>query len=349
MKQRKKYAAIILCMALGGIAVYAGGLQKVVGSPMIGLIIAMIFANALPGLSQTLKEGTSFVGKKFLVFGIVMAGATLNLTQVLGYGAKALPLIGVNIVIAFAVAYFVGRRLQMTDNTCTLVGGGTCICGGTAIATLASIIKAKESEIAYAMTAIFLFDILAALVYPYLAGAIGLTPNQFGFLAGTAINDTCSVAAAEATYNVLNACDLQNAITVKLTRTTMLIVLAVIFTLLSVRHEIATGKAADASQPLSRVMQTVKKVFPWFILIFVAMALLNTFGLFKAVHAGLPSFFKLGYKFLITVALVGVGFKIQIRELLTKGIKPILLGGFTWLAIACSSLTFIYLFAAYIG
>lgn len=341
----KKLFAIALCVVIGITATFLGGLQKLVGAPMIGLFISMLIVNFMPSVDKDFKAGTTFAGKKFLSLGIILAGATLNFNEILGYGAKALPLIIFNICLSFTVAYFVGKKLELSTNTCTLVGGGTCICGGTAIATLASIIKAKETEIAYAMTAIFLFDIFAALVYPYLAGFLGLTANQFGFLAGTAINDTSSVAAAEATYNVLNNLDLNLAITVKLTRTTMLIVLAVIFTIITVKNE--TKVNADAAQKTS-VGKTVMKVFPWFILIFLIMAILNTVGLFSSIK-GASTFFKKGYKFLITVALAGVGFKIKLKDLFTKGIKPIILGGCTWAAVAASSLIFIKIFASYVG
>ena len=342
---KKSYLAIVVCVIIAIIATYLGGLQNVIGAPMIGLFISMLIVNFLPTVDKDFKKGTTFAGKKCLNIGIILAGATLNFTQILGYGAKALPLIIFNICLAFSVAFFVGKKLNLSSNTCTLVGGGTSICGGTAIATLASIIKAKETEIAYAMTAIFLFDILAALVYPYLAGALNLTANQFGFLAGTAINDTSSVAAAEATYNALCGVDLNLAITVKLTRTTMLIALAVIFTVLAIRKQ-AKDNTTAAEQ--ASVGQTVLKVFPWFILGFLLMAVLNTVGLFSHIN-GLSKLFKVGYKFFITVALAGVGFKIQFKDLFTKGVKPIILGGCTWLALAASSMLFIHLFAGYVG
>lgn len=363
---KKSYLAIAVCVFIAVISTYLGGLQNVIGAPMIGLFIGMLLVNLIPTIDKNFKKGTTFAGKKCLNIGIILAGATLNFTQILGYGAKALPLIIFNICLAFTVAFFVGKKLNLSDNTCTLVGGGTSICGGTAIATLSSIIKAKESEIAYAMTAIFLFDIFAALVYPYLAGAMNLTANQFGFLAGTAINDTSSVAASEATYNALHGLDLNLAITVKLTRTTMLIALAVIFTILAIRKEAKENAIASAGQSTlnqgssvasqvtititkqASVGQTVLKVFPWFILGFLIMAVLNTIGLFSNIE-GLSNLFKTGYKFFITVALAGVGFKIQFKDLFTKGIKPIILGGCTWLAVAASSITFIFIFASYVG
>lgn len=357
---KKSYFAIVVCVIIAIIATYLGGLQNIIGAPMIGLFIGMLIVNIIPTVDKDFKKGTTFAGKKFLNIGIILAGATLNFTQILGYGAKALPLIIFNICLAFTVAFFVGKKLDISDNTCTLVGGGTSICGGTAIATLASIIKAKETEIAYAMTAIFLFDIFAALVYPYLAGALNLTANQFGFLAGTAINDTSSVAASEATYNALHGLDLNLAITVKLTRTTMLIALAVIFTILAIRKEAKQNALVTAGQSTSNssaenslsqqtsVGKTVLKVFPWFILWFLVMAILNTMGLFSNIE-GLSNLFKTGYKFFITVALAGVGFKIQFKDLFTKGIKPIILGGCTWLAVAASSIAFIFIFASYVG
>lgn len=341
----KKTYAIILCLVIAVLATYLGGLQNIIGAPMIGLFIGMLILNLIPSIDKEFKSGTSYAGKQFLKWGIILAGATLNFNQVLGYGAKAMPLILFNIALSFSVAYYVGKKLDLSTNTCTLVGGGSCICGGTAIATLASIIKAKETEIAYAMTAIFLFDILAALIYPYLAGAIGLTANQFGILAGAAINDTSSVAAAEATYNVLNNIDSSLAITVKLARTTMLILVSIVATIVTVKNE---SKANEGSAEQVSIGKTVMKVFPWFIVYFLGMAILNTVGVFNLVP-GLPKFFKTGYKFLITAALVGVGFKIHFKDLFTKGTKPIILGGVTWAAVAISSLIFVTVFANLIG
>lgn len=341
----KKTAAIILCLVVALVATFLGTLQNIIGAPMIGLFIGMLILNFGPALDDEFKSGTSFAGKKFLKWGIILAGATLSFDKVLGAGAIAMPIVIFNIFLSFGVAYVVGKYLELSSNTRILVGGGSCICGGTAIATLASIIKAKESEIAYAMTAIFLFDILAALVYPYLAGALSLTVNQFGVLAGAAINDTSSVAAAEATYNALNGIDSSLAITVKLARTTMLIFVAMAATIVTIRSESKNNKGGETQQSVG---QTVMKVFPWFILIFLGMAILNTLGLFNLIP-GATTFFKTGYKFLVTAALVGVGFKIKFNELFTKGTKPIILGGITWGAIAASTLIFITVFADYVG
>ena len=336
----KKYLAIATCLILAVVATWLAGMQSIIGGPMSDLFIGMLIVN-LVSVDADFKKGTSFAGKKFLNTGIILAGDTLNFAQVLGYGAKALPLIIFNMVLSFSAALLFGKMLNLSRNTCTLVGGGTSICGGTAIATTASIIKATEEEIAYAMTAIFLFDVLAAISYPYVAEWLNLTVNQFGFLAGTAINDTSSVAAAQETFNLLRGIETTNPITVKLTRTTMLIPMAVLLTL----NQLRGAEKVEGGETLGG---TIKRIFPWFILGFVVMALLNSLGVFGMI--GIPSkWFSVSYKFFITAALVGVGFKIRFKDLFTKGAKPIMLGGITWFFVALSSFIFIFLFANYIG
>uniref|UniRef100_UPI0023F057F0 putative sulfate exporter family transporter n=1 Tax=Anaerococcus hydrogenalis TaxID=33029 RepID=UPI0023F057F0 len=147
----KKTSAIIVCVLIGIVATFLAGLQNFVGGPMIGLLIGMLIVNLMPKIDSEFKDGTSFVGKKFLNFGIILAGGTLDFAQVLGFGAKAMPLILTNLCLAFLVANFVGKKFELSRNTKILVGSGTTICGGTAIATLSGILKAKEEEIAYAM------------------------------------------------------------------------------------------------------------------------------------------------------------------------------------------------------
>lgn len=343
----KKLLAIIVCIIIAIVATYLGGLQKIIGAPMIGLLIGMAVVNIIPSVDKDFKSGTTFAGKKFLNLGIILTGATLNFNQILGYGARAMPLLLVNICIAFTVSYTIGKKLKVTRNTSTLVASGTCICGGTAIATMSSVIGALETEIAYAMTAIFLFDVISALTYPYLATALNLTHNQFGFLAGSSINDTSSVVAAESTYSVLNGIDSNLAVTIKLARTTLLILLVVVFTILKVKNQSATNGGSESGKKVS-IGRAVVDAFPKFILVFLLMAVLNTFGLFNGI-SGASRFFSKFSKFFITTALAGVGFKIQFKNLFTEGLKPIILGGITWLSLCISSILFITIFANFVG
>ena len=344
-----KTLAIVLCVIIGVLANQSTVLQKawfgrtVIGGPMLALLVSMIACNLLPTISKEFKEGTTYCSKQFLNWGIIATGGTLSFAAILGTGVKALPLIIFNILLSFTVAILMGKKLGVTENTSILVGGGTCICGGTAIATLSRIIKAKEEEIAFAMAAIFLFDTIAAFSYPYLCQLLALTDNQFAFVAGTAINDTSSVAGAQATWQgIINNTDFNGALNVKLVRTTMLIFVALAWTLIMAARAKKTGAAEATDSPLT----VVRKTFPMFILWFVVMAGLNTFGFFTATATGVLG--KLA-KYLFAAALAGVGFKIKFKDVFSKGLKPIALGGITWLCVAISSYAFTFLFAGYIG
>lgn len=344
--EKKKYIAIIVVFAAAILATFLASQQKYVGAPIIGLFIGIIIYNAVPSFDKEFKAGTTFAAKKYLSLGIILVGATLNFAQ-MAASVRALPLILFNICLSFSIAFIVGKFvLKQSNNICTMVGGGTCICGGTAIAALGSIRKAAEDEIGYAMTAIFLFDVISCLVYPYLAIAMGLSPEQFSFLAGTAINDTSSVTASAHQYASMmgTAAFATGAVSIKLVRTTMLIIVALIVTFVTVR---AQAKASAIEGDKVNVGATIKKVFPWFVLGFIVMAILNTFGVFS--DSFLIAFFKNGSKFLITCALVGVGFKMKFRDLFTKGVKPLLLGGCTWVGIAVASMLFIHLFSGYVN
>lgn len=349
---KKKYGAIILCLVIGYLATLSTDYQTawlgrvVMGGPMVALLVSMILCNVLPKLDKDFKSGTTFASKKFLNWGIILTGATLSFADILGTGVKALPLIIFNILLSFTVAILVGKKLGVSKNTSVLVGGGTCICGGTAIATLSRIIKAHEEEIAFAMAAIFLFDTLAAFSYPYIADALNISVNQFAFWAGTAINDTSSVAGAQATYVAMKGLgDWSGALNVKLVRTTMLIFVALAWTIIMAKSE------KDNTQ--DSLINVVKKTFPMFILWFVVMAGLNTFGVFSfslpVLDMTAAKLLGKVAKFLFASALAGVGFKIKFSEVFSKGIKPIALGGITWACVCASSFAFIMLFVNYIG
>jgi len=347
-----RYLAILCCFLIALISTIISKFETFIGSPMLALIIGILIVNLVPAdkMSSEFKGGTTFAGKSFLSAGIIGLGATLAFTDIFS-AVYALPLIIFNILLALAVGYLLGRKVfHVSSNTCALVSSGTCICGGTAIAAVSRVIRAKEEETAYAMTAIFLFDLLACLSYPYLALQMGLSDVQFGFLAGTAINDTSSVVAAQETFANLKGLEgyaLPAAI--KVVRTTMIIVMALLFSIVTLRKD-AAAKTAPADSKKSSIGAVVWKSFPKFILFFILAVGINT--ILVNTVSGTPfykelfkPFFSFGYKFFVTMALAGVGFKIRFRDLFTKGLKPIALGGCVWLALFLSSLAFTLLFA----
>ena len=340
----------LFCAALALVATLVGNVQHIMGPPLIGMFLGMILANIFPTLQAKIQAGASFSAKVILRIGIILCGGTLSFATILGAGGKALPFILSSIAMAFLTACLVGKYvLKVSPNTRILVAGGTSICGGTAIATLAGVIDAKEAEVGYAMTAIFLFDLLAALIWPYVAMGLGFRPEQFGILAGIAINDVSSVTAAGATYDslmgtaALSASGVTGgdlAVVVKLTRVVMLIFVALAVMIWNTARQeksaVSVGKTNNA--------KAIAKAFPVFILGFLALAIVNTIVDFSSIHVGntsVAAVFKIANKFLITIALVGVGSKMKLKELFTKGIRPVILGGVTWIVIAIVTLCYV--------
>ncbi len=351
------YIGIILCLAVGLVSTWLGGLQHFVGGPMIGLILGVVISNAAPALVGKTKQGAQFCSKILLKAGIILAGGTLSFKAVLGAGLTALPLAAFNICLSFATAILVGKWLKCTFKSSLLVGGGTAICGGTAIATLTPIVEADEEDMAYAMAAIFLFDILACLMWPYLAMGLGLEPLQYGVLSGLAINDASSVAAAAVSFDALSggATALINgsattggdiAIIVKLTRTVLLVFVVLAVSVIKAVNASRKATPAEGGKAPS-VGKQVVKAFPLFVLGFLALAVVNTLVDFSSVSLGavtLKTVISKVYKYLFTVALVGVGYKINVKTLFTKGVRPVLLGGCTWLVLSVVTLAYVLLF-----
>lgn len=335
---------IIFCLGVAFIATLLGDQQHFIGAPIIGMIMGIILAS-LTNNNKAIVKGTSFVSKYFLKAGIVILGGTLNIYAVVAAGASALPLIVVNVCAAFTVAFLVGNKIGLSSNTKIMVGSGATICGGTAIATTSSILKAKEDETAYALASIFLIDLLAAILIPYVSAGLDLSPTQYSFLGGLAIADTSSVVAAGVTFDKIMGATAQVsnaitagtlAVTVKLVRTTMLIFLAVIISFVQLRK-------ADSEEGETKKFSWnhVGKAFPLFILGFVILAIFNTAGFFP--KEMLKVFSKLS-KFFITTALVAIGFKINFKTMISKGMKPLLLGSCAWLTITAITCTYIFFF-----
>ncbi|MBA1335542.1 MAG: putative membrane protein YeiH [Firmicutes bacterium] len=208
----------------------------------------------------------------------------------------------------------------------SLIGVGTAICGGSAIAAVSPIIEAEEMEIAYSISTIFLFNIIAVLIFPPLGHILGLSDHGFGLWAGTAVNDTSSVVAAG--YAFSNAAGAYATI-VKLTRTTMIIPISLFFAF------IVTFQKKKEAQSDCKVNYNLKKIFPWFILWFLIASLLNTMGFFPEQTIKLVTMVG---RFMIVMALSAIGLSADFRKMLKTGVKPIFLGLFVWFTVAAVSL-----------
>ena len=198
----------------------------------------------------------------------------------------------------------------------SLINAGTGICGGSAIAAIAPVIEATDMDIAYGMSATFLFDTIMVVVFPLLGRAMSLSDAAFGLWAGTAVNDTSSVVATGYAFSEAAG---DFATMVKLTRTLAIIPTVLVFAAISVHLK----KKAAAQSGDHGVKVNMKSVFPWFILGFLAMSILCSVGV---IPAGLATTLKSISKFLMVAALAAIGLNTNFAALCKSGAKPMLHG-----------------------
>ena len=339
---KKNGMGILLCAAIAGIATLLAGLNignfsfEVIGAPVFSILIGMIITLIVPTLSSkdNLKDGIKFTSKKVLQWAVIILGFSLNLGTILSVGGKSLPVIVSTIATSLIVSFIMMKVLKMDGKVSCLIGVGSSICGGSAIAATAPVIDADDKEVAQAISVIFLFNVLAALIFPTFGHAIGLGSEGFAVFAGTAVNDTSSVTAAASTAESIYGVEgiLSAAVTVKLTRTLAIIPITLVIALWrTAKAKKNGGEAGNFS---------FKKIFPFFILYFIAAAIITTIvgilpeSAFTAFYLG--SFVKAMKwlaKFFIAMAMCAIGLNTNIVELVKKGGKPILMGFACWVCI----------------
>jgi len=322
----KKYIPGILLSAFIAIPAWLlGKVFPIIGSPVLGILFGMVLA--FWNRPNRFNEGIRFTSKKILQYSIILLGFQMNLFQVFKVGGQTLFLMIFTLGATFLTAYFAGKLLKVEGNTKTLIGVGTAICGGSAIAAAAPVIHAEDEEVVHAISTIFLFNVIAAFLFPLLGHLFGMNDHTFGLWAGTAINDTSSVVAAG--YSFSNtAGDL--AVIVKLTRTLMIVPISLGLAFHTSRKNL---KSDEISYPIS-------KVFPWFVLGFLGASVCSTFLPVVADAGELLS--QVG-KFCIVMAMAAIGLNTNLVTLVKKGGKPIALGFICWVVLAVTSLLVQYL------
>ena len=223
MKIKEFLPGISISILISLIAWYLGNLFPIIVGPVIGLFIGLLLASLLINQERFII-GMQFTSKKVLQYAVVLLGFGLNLSQVFNVGLTSLPIILTTIATALITAYVIHKLFKLDSEIVTLVGVGSSICGGSAIAATAPVIKAKDESIATAISVIFFFNILAALLFPHLGSWLGLSNQGFAIFAGTAVNDTSSVTATASSWDSLHGTSiLEQATIVKLTRTLAII------------------------------------------------------------------------------------------------------------------------------
>lgn len=365
---KKNIKGIFLCLLIAVPSWFLGQRFEVIGGPVIAIILGMCFTLFIKDKTDV-DSGIKFVSKKVLQWAVILLGFGLNLSVVAKTGLECMPIICSTIATSLLVAFVFHFILKTPANISTLVGVGSSICGGSAIAATAPVINADDEEVAQAISVIFFFNVLAALIFPTFGKLIGFDQtngNAFGIFAGTAVNDTSSVTAAASTWDAMFGLEalhqanpdtvttaLDKAVTVKLTRTLAIIPITLVLALIqTVKAKKAAKKAAECAEN-AEAEETVeqkssfsfKKVFPFFILYFIAASLITTLCYkFIADPAVLDvvkkvfSFLKTTSKFFIVLAMAAIGLNTNIVKLVKTGGKPLILGALCWISITAVSL-----------
>ena len=329
---KKLGPGVALCLVLAVPSWLLGRAFPIVGGPVFAILLGMALALLLRDRGAA-QAGVAYTSKKILQYAVILLGFGLNLSEIARVGAASLPIILSTISTSLIVSFLLYQLMKMPANISTLIGVGSSICGGSAIAATAPVIGADDEEIAQSISVIFLFNIMAALIFPTLGGVLGLSNEGFGLFAGTAVNDTSSVTATAAAWDGMHpgANTLDQATIVKLTRTLAIIPITLVLALWRTARARRTGGTGESSFSL-------KKVFPFFILFFILASVITTAAVSAGVDAGVFQPLKELSKFLIIMAMGAIGLNTDLVKLVRTGGRPILMGACCWAAIAAVSL-----------
>lgn len=347
-KDSKLYG-IVLSLLIAVPSWFLGKLLPVVGGPVFAIIIGMVAAVCIKS-KDSFSTGIKFCSKKVLQWAVILLGFGLDLGVVAKTGVQSLPIILSTITVSLVVSFILCKVMKIPSKISTLIGVGSSICGGSAIAATDPVISADDEEVAQSVSVIFFFNVLAAIIFPYfgqLAGFSTVSGEAFGIFAGTAVNDTSSVTAAASTWDAmynLGSQTLDKAVTVKLTRTIAIIPITLALAL----YEVVKSRKAPQNNLVegenSKIKFDLKKIFPFFILWFVLASVVTTLC-----HEFLPEnlmvyantsfiFLKTLSKFFIVLAMAAIGLNTDIIKLVKTGGKPLLMGACCWISITAVSL-----------
>ena len=332
---KKNWRGIITCFIIAIPSWLLGRIFPVVGGAVIAIITGMIITMFWNDKGKA-GAGIKWTSKVILQTAVVLLGFGMNLGIIFETGKQSLPIIICTITTSLIIAWVMKKVLKVPANTSVLVGVGSSICGGSAIAATAPVIDADDDEIAQSIAVIFFFNVLAAIFFPILGKAIGFDTvhgDTFGIFAGTAINDTSSVTAAASTWDSmwnLGSETLNKAVTVKLTRTLAIIPITLGLSLIRAKK---SGKDGKKSTSFS-----LKQSFPMFILYFVIAAIVTTVCVHMGIGVEVFQPVKELSKFMIIMAMAAIGLNSNVVQLIKSGGKPIVGGATCWCGITIVSL-----------
>ena len=321
MKILKLAPGVLLSVAIAAVACLIESLLPihVIGSAVIAMFIGMILNYFLRN-TKIFASGLKLTSKRILKLAIILLGLSLNIRTVLTVGRMSLTVMIFTLFTCFGVGYFVGRALGLNWKLSNLISAGTGICGGSAIAAISSTIEADDNDVAYALSATFLFDMAMIILFPIMGRALGMSDEAFGIWAGTAVNDTSSVVATGYAFSE-GAGDF--ATMVKLTRTLSIIPTVIVFALIQLRLKKKEAAANNIDGADLKANFKISKIFPWFIVGFLALSgVASIFSIPAAVVSGTKSVSK----FLMVSALAAIGLNTSFTKLKKSGLRPMIHG-----------------------
>ncbi|MBQ9120340.1 MAG: YeiH family putative sulfate export transporter [Lachnospiraceae bacterium] len=321
MKIIKLFPGILLSVGVAALACRLESLLPIhlIGSAVIAMFIGMLLNHFLKR-TALFADGLKFTSKKILKFAIILLGLSLNITTILHVGKMSLTVMLFTLLTCFGGGYFIGKALGLNWKLSNLISAGTGICGGSAIAAIAPTIDADDNDVAYAMSATFLFDMAMIVLFPIMGRALGMTDEAFGIWAGTAVNDTSSVVATGYAFSE-GAGDF--ATMVKLTRTLAIIPTVITFAFIQLRLKRKEALANSQNSDNLKASFRIQKIFPWFILGFVAMSCITSIF---SIPATVVSGSKAVSKFLMVCALSAIGLNTSFSSMKKAGIRPMIHG-----------------------
>ena len=321
MKVLKFLSGITLSVIIAAVAVFIENRLPIhlIGGAVIAMFIGMI-VNHFIGKNSFFASGIKFTSKKILKFAIILLGLSLNINTILHVGKMSLVVMIFTLATCFGGGYFIGKALGLNWKRSNLISAGTGICGGSAIAAIAPTIEADDTDVAYAMSATFLFDMAMIILFPIMGQAMGMSDQAFGLWAGTAVNDTSSVVATGYAFSEAAG---DFATMVKLTRTLAIIPTVLTFALIQLHIKRKEARESSVDVSALKANFSLVKIFPWFILGFLAMTAVASIA---PIPAAAVSVTKKISKFLMVAALAAIGMNTSFSSFRKSGARPMLHG-----------------------
>ena len=317
MKQKENalfLLGVLVCFAVAGAAVL---LERLIPGDILGASIVALFMGTIINSffhPKWIKPALKFTSKKILKFAIILLGASLSVNVIISVGKMTLLVMIFTFAVCFGGGYFIRKLFGLNWKLSNLISAGTGICGGSAVAAIAPVIDADDKDIAFAMSSTFLFDMVMVALYPIMGRLLGLSDVGYGIWSGTSVNDTASVVASGYAFSEAAG---DFATMVKLTRTIAIIPTVLVFSYIGIRERRKQMQSTEGKKV------NILKIIPWFIVGFLALATINSFGLIPAKVGGI---LKTSSKFLMVTALAAIGLNTSLLDFKKAGLAPMFYG-----------------------